>query len=263
MCIVLFDWHPDTATPLTVAANRDEFHARETEPARWRGDIFCGLDKRAGGTWMGIHRDGRFAAITNFREPIAERTPGEYSRGLLPQAFLQGDQSPEAFCRALQNEQHHYAGFNLLVGDHHQLWYLGNRGAPAQPVRPGLHGLSNGLLDDPWPKVQRGRQRLAAAIESGASLDDLLAVVSDRQQPAEAALPDTGVPTELERLVAPIFICSTEYGTRSSSAMRLDAGSAPVMAEQSWRADGQADGTPRYSDARQSDARRSDQLGAR
>lgn len=244
MCIVLFDWRPNTATPLTVAANRDEFHAREAEPARWRGDIFCGLDKRAGGTWLGIHRNGRFAVITNFREPIAEREPGERSRGLLPQAFLESTASPERFCRTLESEQHHYAGFNLLVGDRHHLWYLGNRGAPAQAVAPGLYGLSNGLLNDPWPKVERGKRHLAAA---GDGLRDLLAVVNDRDQPADRELPDTGVPPELERLVAPVFIRSPEYGTRASSAVKLLAEGEPVMAEQSWRPDGEPDGAVVFS----------------
>lgn len=247
MCIVLFDWRPGAATPLTVAANRDEFHAREAEPARWRGDIYCGLDKRAGGTWLGIHRDGRFAVITNFREPIADREAGERSRGLLPQGFLESRDSPEAFCRTLEGEQRHYAGFNLLVGDRESLWYLGNRGAPARAVAPGLHGLSNGLLDDPWPKVERGKRRLAAAIEAGAGLRELLAVVDDRHQPADADLPDTGVPLALERLVAPIFIRSPEYGTRASSAVTLFADGEPAMAEQGWRPDGEPDGPARFS----------------
>ncbi|MCU5787270.1 NRDE family protein [Alloalcanivorax marinus] len=247
MCIVLFDWRPDTARPLAVAANRDEFHARPAEPARWRGPVFHGLDLTAGGTWLGVHRDGRFAVITNFREPLTERGAGERSRGLLPQAFLQGDQGPEAFCRALRAEQTHYAGFNLLVGDHQSLWYLSNRGAPPQPVAPGLHGLSNGLLDDPWPKVERGKARLAEALATGGDLDALLGVVNDRHQPDDDALPDTGVSTELERLVAPVFIQSERYGTRASSAVTVPARGEPAMAEQSWRPDGEPDGPPRYS----------------
>lgn len=247
MCIVLFDWRPGSQRPLTVAANRDEFHAREAEPARWRGPMFHGLDKRAGGTWLGIHRDGRFAVITNFREPIADRDSGERSRGLLPQAFLESRESPEDFCRALEGEQHHYAGFNLLVGDRESLWYVGNRGAPARAVAPGLHGLSNGLLDDPWPKVLRGKRRLAATLDADADLRGLLAVVDDRYQPADAELPDTGVPLELERLVAPIFIRSPEYGTRASSAVILFAEGEPTMAEQGWGPNGEPDGPVRFS----------------
>lgn len=248
MCIVLFRWQPGDAYPLAVSANRDEFHQRPAEPARWRGDVFCGLDLRAGGTWLGIHRDGRFAVVTNYREPVAERTVGELSRGLLPQAFLESHQSPELFCLSLEAEEHLYSGFNLLVGDRESLWYLSNRGPAAQPVKPGLHGLSNGVLDDPWPKVERGKQRLARALEGAPpntpSLRDLLGVVVDPYQPPEEDLPDTGVERELERLVAPIFIQSQQYGTRASSAVLLPREGAPMMREQCWRADGEADGAP-------------------
>ncbi|ARB44366.1 NRDE family protein [Alloalcanivorax xenomutans] len=248
MCIVLFRWQPGDAYPLAVSANRDEFHQRPAEPARWRGDVFCGLDLRAGGTWLGIHRDGRFAVVTNYREPVAERTVGELSRGLLPQAFLESHQSPELFCLSLEAEEHRYSGFNLLVGDRESLWYLSNRGPAAQPVKPGLHGLSNGILDDPWPKVERGKQRLARVLDGAASnppsLRDLLGVVVDPYQPPEEDLPDTGVERELERLVAPIFIQSQQYGTRASSAVLLPREGAPMMREQCWRADGEADGAP-------------------
>tara|TARA_R110001606_G_scaffold171956_2_gene318011 strand:- start:25213 stop:25968 length:756 start_codon:yes stop_codon:yes gene_type:complete len=248
MCIVLFNWRPGAAVPLALAANRDEFHQRPAQSARWRDRVFCGLDLRAGGTWLGIHRDGRFAVVTNFREPIAERTVGERSRGLLPQAFLESEQSAEAFCRALQTEQQHYGGFNLLVCDGPSLWYLGNRGAPAQPVEPGLHGLSNGLLDDPWPKVERGKKRLAEAMERGGELADLLAVVHDPHQPDDHHLPDTGVPVDLERLVAPVFIQSPDYGTRASSAVRMDRHGRLHMAEQNWLPSGATDGPVRFSD---------------
>ena len=240
MCIVLLDWQPESDTPLRVAANRDEFHARPAEPARWRGDIFCGLDLTAGGTWLGIHRNGRFAVVTNYREPISDRQPGERSRGLLPSAFLESTASPAQFARELAGEQQHYGAFNLLVGTPESLWYLGNRGAPPQPVTPGIHGLSNGLMDDPWPKVQRAKRNLEAAIRKGGNLEQLLAVVNDHHQPADEALPDTGVGIELERLVAPVFIQSPAYGTRASSAVVLNQQGSPHMLEQVW----QPDGTP-------------------
>lgn len=246
MCIVLFDWQPDSATPLRMAANRDEFHARPAEKARWRGDIFCGLDLSAGGTWLGIHRNGRVAVVTNYREPIADRQTGERSRGLLPQAFLESDATPESFCRTLADEQQHYGAFNLLVGTPDSLWYLGNRGATPQAVAPGLHGLSNGLLDDPWPKVQRGKQRLAE-LNGNTDLTALLAVVNDRRQPGDDELPDTGVGLMLERLVAPVFIQSENYGTRASSAVVVERGAQPVMAEQGWLADGTPDGAISWS----------------
>lgn len=244
MCIVLLDWQPDTATPLRMAANRDEFHARPAQAARWRGDVFCGVDLSAGGTWLGIHRQGRFAVVTNFREPITRQPGGERSRGMLPQAFLESDQSPETFCRDLQHEQHRYGGFNLLVGNSASLWYMGNRGAPPRPLSAGLHGLSNGLLDDPWPKVQRAKTNLQQAVGQGGSLDQLLSVVNDRYQPAEETLPDTGVGRELERLVAPVFIQSLQYGTRASSAVIVHADGTARMREQCWNPDGTAAGQP-------------------
>jgi len=247
MCIVLFDWRPNAPTPLSVAANRDEFHARPTESARWRGDVFCGLDIRAGGTWLGIHRNGRIAVVTNYREPIAERQTGERSRGLLPLAFLEGNDSPERFCQALAEEQHHYGAFNLLVGTPESLWYIGNRGAPPQAVTPGVHGLCNGLLDDPWPKVQRAKQRLANALTVDSSPEQLMEVVNDHYQPPDSELPDTGVGMELERLVAPVFIQSPGYGTRASSVVELSRHSDPIMLEQGWLPDGTADGVLRHS----------------
>ena len=253
MCIVLFDWQPGSATPLRVAANRDEFHARPAEPARWRDGIFCGLDLTAGGTWLGIHRNGRFAGVTNYREPITDRQPGERSRGLLPFAFLKGEQTPEQFSHHLAKEQHHYGAFNLLVGtvnadpEQDSLWYLGNRGATPRAVRPGIHGLSNGLLDDPWPKVERAKQNLAAAVTAGGDLQQLLQVVNDRYQPNDSELPDTGVGIDLERLIAPIFIQSETYGTRASSAVILDRRQGPQMLEQRWQPDGNAAGNPSQS----------------
>jgi uncharacterized protein with NRDE domain len=230
-----------------MAANRDEFHARPAEPARWRGDIFCGLDLTAGGTWLGIHRNGRIAVVTNYREPIAERQTGERSRGLLPLAFLEGNDSPERFCQALAEEQHHYGAFNLLVGTPESLWYIGNRGAPPQAVTPGVHGLCNGLLDDPWPKVQRAKQRLANALTVDSSPEQLMEVVNDHYQPPDSELPDTGVGMELERLVAPVFIHSPGYGTRASSVVELSRHSDPIMLEQGWLPDGTADGALRRS----------------
>lgn len=253
MCIVLLDWQPDSPTPLRVAANRDEFHARPAESARWRGDIFCGLDLTAGGTWLGIHRNGRFAVVTNYREPITGRQPGERSRGLLPFAFLEGEQTPEQFSHTLAAEQHHYGAFNVLVGTvtsdsaADSLWYLGNRDAPPQAVTPGIHGLCNGLLDEPWPKVQRAKQNLATAITAGGDLDQLLQVVNDHHQPADSELPDTGVGMDLERLVAPVFIQSETYGTRASSAVIMDREQGPQMQEQVWQPDGKAAGSPNQS----------------
>ncbi len=248
MCIILFAWQSHPRYPLLVAANRDEFHHRPAEAARWRGGIFCGLDLSAGGTWLGVTRDGRFAAVTNFREPVAERvSDAARSRGDLPMQFLQGRESPSDYTARIADQQDTYRPFNLLVGDGDQLWYLSNRGAAPQAVTPGVHGLSNGLLDTPWPKVTRGKEKLAHVGQGEARPEHLLALLHDDWRPDDDHLPDTGVGPELERLVAPIFIRSPQYGTRASSAVRLGADGEVALLEQGWQPDGTPQGAPRDS----------------
>lgn len=245
MCIILFQWQPESATPLVLAANRDEFHARPTEAATWRDNVFCGQDKLAGGTWLGMTPEGRFAAVTNFREPIQDKTSGQRSRGELPWCYLQGELPPADYVQLVAQQQQEYGPFNLLVGNRQQLWYLGNRGEGPVEVAAGIHGLSNGLLDTPWPKVQRGKQSLELAIEAGSQEADLLAFLTDRQQPAEHELPETGVGKSLEQLVAPIFVQSPTYGTRCSSLLWLPANNAPLMVEHRWQPNGQPAGISR------------------
>ena len=247
MCTVVILRRPGHDWPLILATNRDEMTGRAwLPPARhWpdRAEAIAGQDVLAGGTWLGIHRNGRVAVVTNYREPITDRQPGERSRGLLPLAFLEGSDSPEQFCRELAEEQHHYGAFNLLVGTPESLWYIGNRGAPPQAVTPGVHGLCNGLLDDPWPKVQRAKQRLANALTVDSSPEQLMEVVNDHYQPPDSELPDTGVGMELERLAAPVFIQSPTYGTRASSVVELHRDRDPIMLEQGWLPDGSASGS--------------------
>ena len=245
MCIVLFAWQHHPRYPLVVAANRDEFHHRPADPARWRGDILCGLDLAAGGTWLGVTRSGRFAVVTNFREPVQDSSHGVLSRGALPMGFLEGDLSPEAYCRSLTGTQEQYGPFNLLVGTPDSLWYLSNRGAEPQPVAPGIHGLSNGLLDTPWPKVQRGKERLARALGEDGHEEPLLDLLQDDWTPDDHWLPDTGVGIDMERLVAPIFIRTGQYGTRASSVVHLRDGGPPMFLEQRWNSAGLPDGETR------------------
>lgn len=240
MCIILFAWQSHPEYPLVVAANRDEFHHRPAEAVRWRGDLLCGLDLASGGTWLGMTRGSRFAAVTNFREPIQDRTPGNRSRGMLPLGFLESDEAAPVWLERLKPEEDQYAGFNLLVSDGTELWYTGNRGAEPQPVTPGIHALSNGLLDTEWPKTRRGTALLEQALADGADLDALLALLADSQLPADKHLPDTGIGLELERLVAPIFVSSATYGTRSSTALRVHRDGGFDLAEQRW----QPGGTP-------------------
>lgn len=241
MCLIVFSWQPDSALPLLLAANRDEFYERPTEPMHWwPGDaLLAGRDGREGGTWLGLTRQGRFAALTNFRDP-AHLHPNAPSRGQLPLRFLQAKAAPQTFLETLHTEATAYNGFNLLVGDlpAGELWAYGNH-APAGPQRvaPGVHGLSNALLDTPWPKVERSKQRLATVIAGlprqaaplQAARDALLDLMRDSTPAADAQLPSTGVSPDWERLLSPPFIRSTSYGTRSTTLLLANRAGADVM----------------------------------
>ena len=220
MCTLLFAWQVDPSRLLVVAANRDEFYGRATAAAAFWADapqLLAGRDLQAGGTWLGVTRDGRFAALTNVREPGVSTPPHAPSRGRLVADFLLGRDAPAAYLASLRPAD--YAGFNLVVGDARSLWYLSNRAGPARALGPGVYGVSNAVLDAPWPKVLRGRERLAALVSGGADTPALLDLLEDRSPAADAELPDTGVGRTMERLLSPLFIASPAYGTCSSTAV--------------------------------------------
>lgn len=225
MCTLLFAWQVDPARPLIVAANRDEFYARPTAAAstwpRAHADdpeIVAGRDLLAGGTWLGVTRDGRFAALTNVREPFVATPPGAASRGGLVAEFLRGRAAPAAYMAGLRPDT--FAGFNLIVGDRESLWYLSNRSGPARALAPGVHGVANAAMDTPWPKVRRGRENLARLVAADeATPAALLALLADRAQAPDAELPDTGVGLAMERVLSPLLITSPGYGTHSSTAV--------------------------------------------
>lgn len=219
MCLITLAWqaHPDY--PLVLAANRDEFYQRGAAPARfWEESplVLAGRDLSAGGTWLGVTRQGRVAALTNYREPGAVR--GERSRGLLVSAFLQGDSEPMAYAQAVADAGGHYGGFNLLVGTPREMVVVSNRGMAPRHLPAGVHGLSNHLLDTPWPKVEKARAALTGQL-AAPSEDALLQLLADHQIAPDAELPDTGVGLMMERLLSPLFIRSPQYGTRVSTAL--------------------------------------------
>lgn len=237
MCLIAFDWRPGTDRPLVMVANRDEFHARPTEPLHWwawpEGPL-AGRDLQAGGTWMGVRRDGRFAALTNVRDPSAD--PGERSRGELVAAALTDAPSIEGYMADVHGRRHDYGPFNLLVGSPEQLWQVGSHAAPDR-VTPGLHALSNQSLDTPWPKSIRAVQRLERALtDSSPSIETLLGLLDDRTPADDDALPDTGVGRDLERLLSAPFIVDARYGTRSSTVLILE--STARMAERVFDPEG-------------------------
>lgn len=220
MCLLVVAWRKHPCIPLLAAGNRDEFHSRPTRPAAfWPDcpDILAGRDEQAGGTWMGVTRTGRFAAITNVRERGAPA--GTRSRGELPARFLGSDVSAAAFLRGLAREQSDYAGFNLLVCDGRELHYLSNRD-PRGPRRlgPGLHALSNHLLETPWPKLLRLRERFAERLEADqCDARSLLPLLDDRRPARPDELPDTGLDPALEKRLSAPFVVGEEYGTRSAT----------------------------------------------
>ena len=248
MCLIVVAWHARDDLPLIVAANRDEWRDRPAEPARWWDgdpDLLAGRDLRAGGTWMGVTRSGRFAAVTNFRDP-SERRSTAISRGGLVTEYLGGTESPGDFLAALAPRASDYNGFNLILGDGESLWYFGSREGVARPIEPGVHGLSNHVLDEPWPKVVRGREAMQAALADGDPLPRLFAALSDVDAPADTDLPDTGVGVAWERRLASALITGTDYGTRCSTVVAFDVRGKAVFEERTRSADGGVTGTARY-----------------
>ncbi len=233
MCLILFAWRAHVDFDLVVAANRDEVYARPTAPvAFWQcaPEVLAGRDLEAGGTWMGVTRGGRFAAITNFRDPsnLLAEAP---SRGHLVGDYLTGAEQPGEYLHRISAGGERYNGYNLLVGDRSALWYYSNRGADPCPLTDGVYGLSNHRLDTPWPKVEIGKYRLREALDSGQHLQErLLRALADRSQAHDDELPDTGVGVALERVLSPLFIVGERYGTRASTVLtRTPDGAAELV----------------------------------
>jgi uncharacterized protein with NRDE domain len=248
MCLILFAYRVVPGAPLIVAANRDEYFARPAAAAALWADhpgILAGRDVAAGGTWLGVSTSGRFAALTNFRNP-ADHRPDAPSRGELVKAFLTGHVSAAAYVHDLAREATPYNGFCLLVGDGDRLFFYSNRAEAPMEVEPGVHGLANHLLDTPWPKVVKGRAGLQRLTGGPFSIDDHLALLDDTVPADERDLPRVGADIERERRLSSLRILSAEYGTRCSTVVRITAAGAIDFAERSYRADGEVDGEVRY-----------------
>lgn len=228
MCLIVLDWHPDRDDTLVVAANRDEFHVRPTAPLGfWPGrpDVLAGRDLQSGGTWMGVTRGGRFAALTNFRDPSSSR-PDARSRGLLVSAFLFDRADARHHAEAVRGQSHFHNGFNLLLCDGEHLVWVGHRNGhetQMSELAAGVHAFSNHLPGTPWPKLLRAQRGFAAGLDSPACADALFSVLADRTPAADADLPDTGVGLDWERRLSPVFISGDDYGTRASAVLRMSS----------------------------------------
>lgn len=245
MCLILLAWQVHDDFPLVVAANRDEYFDRPTAAARfWQAqnhpDLLAGQDLQAGGTWLGITRSGRFAALTNYREPENRQTASPNpSRGRLVADFLCSDLSAEAYLDGLQSNAADYRAFNLLCGTLHDgLWHFANRGEAAtrqqQRLAPGIYGLSNNLLDVPWPKVAQGKSDLAQALKALPDERPLFDLLRDDRLHEDERLPRTGVSLEWERTLSAAFVRAPHYGTRSSTVLKLNRQGFISFDEQTW-----------------------------
>lgn len=250
MCLLVFAWRIHPEYPLVLAGNRDEFHARPAAPASWWCEpegVLAGRDLQAGGTWLGLHREGRFAVVTNFREP-AQDTAGRRSRGELVVDYLTRGDPADHWAAELASRGEQYGGFNLLAWHAGGLHYLTNRGADALDLPPGLYGLSNHRLDTPWPKVVTAKARLARVIDGGRlAKASLFRILADRTRAADGELPDTGVPLAWERLLSAAFIVSPEYGTRVSTVVLADARGRIELEERRFDSKGEQVGESRYA----------------
>ncbi len=237
MCLIAFAYQAHPRYRLVVAANRDEFYRRPTAAAGFWPEcpgLLAGRDLEQGGAWLGVTGDGRFAALTNYRDPAANK-PDARSRGALVRDFLCGGREARAYLEGIRAAQGEYNGFNLLAGDAGGLWYYSNRTDVVAAVAPGIHGLSNHLLDTPWPKVAKAKAGLAACLAGpeDALAAGLFALLADDAPAPDGALPDTGVGLAWERLLSPVFIAGEDYGTRSSTVV-LAGGGGAWFAERNW-----------------------------
>lgn len=227
MCVVAFQWEPGGELPLLVAGNRDEFYERPTAPLAWweGGAILAGRDLRAGGTWLGVSPVGRCAVLTNHRDPSLTR-PDRISRGHLPVRFLEAKDTAEAFLGELRGEADRHNPFNLLLFDGKDLLGFESRHGRVCAFAPGIHGVSNGDFDEPWPKVEALKAGLAGASGGDAAL---LALLGDTRPAPDERLPRTGIPIELERSLSAAFIRTLTYGTRASTILRLGREAVSIL----------------------------------
>ena len=237
MCLILVVWRAHPRYPFVLAANRDEFHARAAAPAAWWTDgepaILAGRDLEAGGTWLGMQRSGRFAALTNYRDPALIRT-GVPSRGELVTEVLRSGESVPAILAHLHDVGGRYNAFNMIFSDGERLGIYESVRDRGRELEAGLYGLSNHLLDTPWPKVRLAKSPLAAALEDPDDDAGFLRLLRDDTPAPDGELPQTGITLEWERMVSSAFVRARDYGTRCSTLVRIGADGQARLDEWSW-----------------------------
>jgi uncharacterized protein with NRDE domain len=249
MCLILLSWRAHPRYRLVLAANRDEYFGRPAAQAGFWDDhptVLAGRDIEAGGTWLGITLDGRFAALTNYRNP-ADRNPAAPSRGALVSDFLTTNVGPLEYLQEVEKRAASYNGFSLLVGNAAALYFLSNRGGHIARVQHGLHGLSNHVLDTPWPKVEKGKAMLLDLLDKPFDAEAALRALTDTERAPNTDLPSTGVSLELEERLSAIRIPAVDgYGTRCSTVLCLGHDGGIEFHERSYREDGSTANTVSY-----------------
>ncbi len=247
MCLILFGYKVSKKYPLILAANRDEFYQRPTQSMHiWKElpFILAGKDLEQGGTWLGINKNtGRFAALTNYRDPATIR-PNAPSRGAIIIDFLKTDKGAKPHFNDFKKYAPAYNGFNLLAGSKDELYWFSNIKNAFEEIPQGVHGLSNHHLDTPWPKVTSGKKTLKNIIDESVAVDALFSMLNDQHIPDDGQLPDTGVGMDWERLLSPLFIQSPGYGTRSSTVMLMDNNGHIEVTERTYQPENKSN----YSD---------------
>lgn len=244
MCLILIALNERPDYPLILAANRDEYFHRPTREAAYWEDapgILGGRDLEAGGSWLGVDRRGRIAAVTNVREPPLKKA-GLESRGRLVTDYLKNRIDPETYLRDVIRRRHRFDAYNLLAGVKTDLFFHTSRYDGYEKLDRGIHGVSNGELNCNWPKVVRGKLALSNVLDAGSNIDPeaLFAILADTTVAADAELPDTGLGPELERSLSPIFVQMDRYGTRSSTVLTMDSKGGVVFCERNFSETGVA-----------------------
>jgi uncharacterized protein with NRDE domain len=249
MCLIVFSYNMHSEYRLILAANRDEFYERPTLPLNYWKDcprVLAGRDLKSRGTWLGITRSGRFSALTNYRDPAAVMNHAP-SRGLLVGDFLTGSQAAESYIQQVKSIGHRYNGFNLLAGDADDFYYYSNKSNEIIKICPGLYGLSNHVLDTPWPKVRKAKSALEALAAEKRRIDPELIFnfLADDTTPPDDLLPNTGIGLEFERILSSVFIQSPDYGTRSSSVLLIHRNHRVTFMERTFFPRGSVAAMPR------------------
>lgn len=249
MCLIVLAHRAVPGIDLLVAANRDEFFERPALPAAFwpdHPDILAGRDRKAGGTWLGVTRSGRFAAITNYRNPRERRSQAP-SRGALVSDFLKQGSSPQEYMQGIEAAAREFNGFSLLAGAAGELWFYSNRDSAASSIPPGIHGLSNRLLDEPWPKVTRSKAWLADLLERPFDPEACFELLADETPAADGELPDTGIGLERERKSSAIRLRDPLYGTRCSTLLIVRSNGEAQFQERSFNPDGSPAGKAAFT----------------